>query len=198
MHFVPLEMNLGPLAPEHPEEIIAGVVLALLVWFVMAKFVSPAFEKMYSERADKIQGEIARADKATAEAKAAKDEYTARLVEAREEAARIREDAKNQGARIVAEAREQGTQEADRLLATARAQIAAEHERALADLRSQVGGLAANLAGRIVGESLTDDERTRRTIDRFIADLENQPARDLGPDRIADPVPAKTGGADQR
>ena len=44
---------------------------------------------------------------------------------------------------------------------------------ALNSLRVQVGSLAADLAGRIVGESLDDDDRQKRTVDRFIADLEN-------------------------
>ena len=44
----------------------------------------------------------------------------------------------------------------------------------MAQLRSEIGGLATTLAGRIVGESLDDDERARRTVDRFIADLEDE------------------------
>ena len=40
-------------------------------------------------------------------------------------------------------------------------------------LRNEIGGLATTLAGRIVGESLEDDERARRTVDRFLADLES-------------------------
>ena len=36
--------------------------------------------------------------------------------------------------------------------------------------------LATTLAGRIVGEALTDDERAARVVDRFLADLENQNA----------------------
>jgi F-type H+-transporting ATPase subunit b len=35
-----------------------------------------------------------------------------------------------------------------------------------------VGALATTLAGRIVGESLEDDERSNRVVDRFLADLE--------------------------
>ena len=52
--------------------------------------------------------------------------------------------------------------------------IEAERSAAVASLRGEVGGLATDLAGRIVGESLNDDERARRTVDRFIADRENQ------------------------
>jgi F-type H+-transporting ATPase subunit b len=36
-----------------------------------------------------------------------------------------------------------------------------------------VGTLASDLASKIVGESLTDDERSRRVIDRFLDDLES-------------------------
>ncbi len=39
-------------------------------------------------------------------------------------------------------------------------------------LRSEVGSLATELAGRIVGESLEDDQRSTRVVDRFLADLE--------------------------
>lgn len=184
MPLVPFESGLGPLAPEHPEEIIAGVVLALLIWFVMAKFVSPAFEKMYAERSQTIQGGIARAEAAQAEAQSALEEYRTQLAGARQEAARIREEAKNQGAQIVAEMREHATREADRLLESARAQVAAERGRAVSELRLEVGGLATDLAGRIVGEVLTDDERARRTVDRFIAELANQPVRGLGADQV--------------
>jgi F-type H+-transporting ATPase subunit b len=38
-----------------------------------------------------------------------------------------------------------------------------------------VGTLATELAGRIVGESLQDDDRANRVVDRFLADLEAQP-----------------------
>ena len=55
---------------------------------------------------------------------------------------------------------------------SAKAQIDAERAQAVQQLRTEVGGLATSLAGKIVGESLDDDERARRTVDRFIADLE--------------------------
>jgi F-type H+-transporting ATPase subunit b len=44
-----------------------------------------------------------------------------------------------------------------------------------------VGTLATQLAGRIVGESLEDDERSTRVVDRFLTDLETlQVAQDKG------------------
>lgn len=168
------ESPLGPLLPEHPEELYVGIVLFLIILAVMWKVVVPMFEKTYAERTAAIQGGIQRAEAAQAEAAAALEEYKAQLSSAREEASRIREEAKTQGAAIVADMRQQATEESSRLLANAKAQIEAERAAAVSSLRTEIGGLATTLAGRIVGESLDDDERARRTVDRFIADLETQ------------------------
>jgi F-type H+-transporting ATPase subunit b len=54
----------------------------------------------------------------------------------------------------------------------AQAQIQAERQQAVTSLRAEVGTLATTLAGRIVGESLEDDARSGRVVDRFLADLE--------------------------
>ncbi|NLT30593.1 MAG: F0F1 ATP synthase subunit B [Propionibacterium sp.] len=170
-----LETFLGPLAPHHLSEVIVGIVLMLLIFIVMWKAVVPMFEKMYAERTAAITGGMEKAEAAQAEAQAALEEYTAQLADARAEAARIREDAKNQGAQILAEMREEAQAESQRIIAQAQAAMEAERAQVTSQLRSEVGGLATTLAGRIVGESLEDDERTRRTVDRFIADLESQP-----------------------
>ncbi|PID98499.1 MAG: hypothetical protein CSA83_00915 [Actinomycetales bacterium] len=101
-------------------------------------------------------------------------EYEIRLAEAQEEAAQIREKAKVQGEVIIAEARDAATAESARITETARVQIAAERVQAVNKLKTEVGTLATTLAGKIVGEALEDDERSRRTVDRFLADLESQ------------------------
>ena len=178
--WLPLESALGPLWPHHPSEAIVGVVLILIITVVFAKKVVPAFETMYAERSEAIQGGLERAERAQAEAEAARQQYDAQLAAARDEAAGIREEAKNQGAQILAEMRDQATAESNRIVETAQTKIAAERQQAMQSLTSEVGGLATALAGRIVGESLTDDQRARATVDRFLADLESQPVRSGG------------------
>ncbi len=166
---IPLAEN--PLLPA-PLEIVMAVIFAVLLTFLLAKFVVPQFEATYAERTAAIQGGIEKAEKAQEAAEAALAEYNAQLAEARTEAARIREDAKTQGTQILAELREQAQAEALRIKIAGEAQLDAERSQVMAQLRNEIGGLATTLAGRIVGESLTDDERARRTVDRFIADLE--------------------------
>jgi F-type H+-transporting ATPase subunit b len=168
--FPPLATE-NPLLP-HPIEIILSVVFVLLLTVVIAKFVVPRFEATYAERTEAIQGGIEKAEKAQEAAEAALAEYNAQLAEARTEAARIREDAKTQGTQILAELREQAQAEAARIRAQGEAQLEAERAQVMAQLRNEIGGLATTLASRIVGESLEDDARAQRTVDRFLADLE--------------------------
>ena len=163
----------NPLLPA-PIEIILSIVFVLLITVVIARFVVPRFEATYAERTAAIQGGIEKAEKAQEAAEAALAEYNAQLAEARTEAARIREDAKTEGTQILAELREQAQAEVARIRNQGEAQLDAERAQVMAQLRSEIGGLATTLASRIVGESLEDDERARRTVDRFLADLEGQ------------------------
>jgi F-type H+-transporting ATPase subunit b len=147
-------------------------IFALLV-FVLAKWVVPPINKIMTTRQELIKAQFEEAAKARAEAQASQEAHQAELAAARAEASRIREEAREQGAQIIAQHREQAQVEAERVTANAHAQIEVERAQTLAQLKSEVGAIATTLAGRIVGESLDDDERQKRTVDRFIAELEN-------------------------
>ncbi|MGH8969377.1 MAG: F0F1 ATP synthase subunit B [Actinomycetes bacterium] len=163
----------SPLKP-HTSELIVGSIAFLLLLFFLAKYVYPMFEKAYADRREAIEGGMERAKTAEEEAKETLAQYREKLADARHEAARLREDAREQGAAIIAEMREEAQAEAKRVTEQSRQQIESDKQQALGQLRSQVGTLAAELAGRIVGETLEDDARARRVIDRFIDDLERQ------------------------
>lgn len=154
------------------DELIIGLIAFAVVYFLLAKFAFPNIKKTLEERTNAIEGGIARADEAQAEAQRTLEAYRAQLAEARHEASRLREEAREQGVAIIAEMREQAQAEAARITATAKAAIEADRAQALVQLRSEVGRIAVDLAGRVVGESLEDDARQRRTVDRFLAELE--------------------------
>jgi F-type H+-transporting ATPase subunit b len=161
----------SPLLP-HTSELIVGIVaFALLYLFLRAK-VFPIFERTFAERRDAIEGGIERAEQAQAEANRLAEAYRAQMAEARQEAARLREEARAQGAAIVAEMREEGQRQREAILAAGHQQLEADRKQAAAMLRAEIGALATELASRIVGESLEDEVRQRRTVDRFIAELE--------------------------
>jgi F-type H+-transporting ATPase subunit b len=165
------EGELNPLLP-HPIEIVLSLVVFGLLFLLIKKFVAPKFEATYSQRATAIEGGLAAAETKQAEADARLAELEKQLADARHEAARIREEAREQGAQIVAEMREQAQAEASRIIEGGKTQIQAERQQAVTSLRAEVGSLAVALAGRVVGESLQDDGRSTRVVDRFLTDLE--------------------------
>ena len=143
-----------------------------LLLFLLAKYVIPPINRAMTARQDAIRAQFQELDEAKSEAHAAEEEYKSQLADARHEAARIREEAREQGAAIIAEMREQAQTEAARIVEHAHAQIEADRKAAMASLRNEVGTLATTLAGRIVGESLDDDVRQNRVVDRFLSELE--------------------------
>jgi F-type H+-transporting ATPase subunit b len=161
----------NPLIP-NLTELIVGLVTFGIIFFALWKVLLPRLNKTLSERTDAIEGGLQRAEETQAEADRTLAAYREQLAEARHEAARLREEAREQGAQIIAEMREQAQAEARRITESAQAQIQAERQQALTALRTEVGTLATELASRIVGESLTDEARQSRMVDRFLDELE--------------------------
>jgi len=163
----------NPLIP-NLTELIVGLVTFGIIFFALWKVLMPRLNQTLAERTDKIEGGLQRAEEAQAEANATLARYREQLAEARHEAARLREEAREQGAQIIAEMREQAQAEARRLVDAAHAQIEADRQQALQSLKTEVGGLAVDLASRVVGESLTDEARQRRVVERFLDELDQQ------------------------
>ena len=167
--------NANPLIPALPELII-GAIAFLVVFAALWRVLLPRIQKTLEERTDKIEGGLLRAEEAQAEAARTLEQYRAQLSEARQDASRIRAEAQEQGAQIIAVMREQAQAEARRVTEAAQAQLAADRQQALAALRQEVGALSVDLASKIIGESLADEARQGRLIDRFLGELESQPA----------------------
>ena len=165
----------SPLSPD-PVELVVGLITFAIIFFALWKLVLPRMTTMLETRTDHIEGGLKRAADAQAEANRVLDQYRAQLAEARHEAARLREAAKEEAAQILARGRADGAAEYQRIVASADAQIEAAKHQAITALRSEVGALAVELASKIVGESLADEARQARMVDRFLDELDAQAA----------------------
>jgi F-type H+-transporting ATPase subunit b len=154
------------------QELVLGSIAFALICFVLMKFVFPRMEQTFRARVDAIEGGIKRAEEAQAEANQLLEQYRAQLAEARTEAARIRDEARADAEGIRQDVLAKAREESDRIISAGRDQLAAQRESIVRELRSEVGTLAVDLAGRIVGESLADEARSRGTVDRFISELD--------------------------
>src|SRR5262249_23833644 len=146
---------------------LAEVVAFAIILWVLYRYVVPPVQKAMRERQELIRGQIEESRQAREQLAKAEADYQRALFEARAEAAKIRD-----GARLRDEMRVQAQEEADRIRARAVEQLATQRQQVVNELRAEIGRLAVTLAERIVGESLTDDARRQRTVDRFLTELE--------------------------
>src|SRR4051812_49095057 len=154
------------------QELVLGTIAFGILCYVLMKFVFPRMEDTFRARVDAIEGGIKRAEEAQAQANELLEQYRAQLAEARTEAARIRDEARADAEGIRQDVLATAREESERIITAGREQLAAQREAIVRDLRAEVGSLAVDLAGRIVGESLADEARTRGTVDRFISELD--------------------------
>jgi F-type H+-transporting ATPase subunit b len=169
----------NPLVPSWTEVIWGGLAF-LIIFVALWRILLPRIQTVLEERTEKIEGGLQQAEELQTEAKHTLEQYQAQLADARHEAARLRQEASEQGAQIIAEMREQAQAEARRITEAAQAQIAADRQQAFASLREEIGALSVQLASKIVGESLADEARQSRVVDRFLADLDSSQSQASG------------------
>ena len=172
---VAAEETPNPLLPAVYDLVWSAIIFAVILIFFW-KRILPRVSAILDARSQAIEGNIEKADEAQRQAEEALAKYTAQLAEARAEAGKIRDAARADGAKIVSEAKEVATVEANRVTATAKAQIEAERQAALVSLRSEVGSMAIDLASGVIGESLSDDKKSKALVDRFLKDLDKEKA----------------------
>ena len=165
----------NPLLPAIYDITWSSVVFVVLLTFFWFK-VLPGFKKMLDERAKAIEGRLAEAEAAQKAAEVRTSAVEAEQEKLRAESSTIREEARAEGAAILAEMKAQASAESERLAQIAKSALEAERESAMNALRNEVGGLAIELASRIVSVKLQDDAIANKVVDDFIKELEAKKA----------------------
>lgn len=155
---------------------LAEIFAFLIILAVMYKFVVPPLQKSVTLRQEMIRKQIQDSKEAKERLDAAEAEYKTMVSDARTEAAKARADGNKIRQEIIDSAKDEARNEAKAVTTRAEARLEVERRQVFAELRGEIGRLAVELSERIVGESLADDERQSRVVDRFLADLENAPA----------------------
>jgi len=151
---------------------LVEIVVFLVILAFMWRYVVPPILANLSKRQEIIRQQLEDSRQASERLEAAEADYAAMMAEARTEAARTREDAFRLRSETIEAAKDEARKAAEAVTKQAEERLAAEQRQALAQLRREVGGLAVELAGRIVGESLADDARQQRVINAFLDDLD--------------------------
>ena len=131
---------------------------------------APAINKMLATRTEKIRGDLEQAEQTKAEADQVLGEYRSQLNDARSEANRIIDEARKTAESMRKDLLARAEEESRQIVARAQDEIRAERDRAFQELRSSIGELSVELAGRVVGETLTKD-RHMKLVDGYIDEV---------------------------
>jgi F-type H+-transporting ATPase subunit b len=166
---ISLSANAEPLFQINLFQVIIGAANFVLFLAIIWKFAFNPISKILSDRKVRIEQGLKDAEQARLDRENAEAARIATLQEARREAneilARSQKVAEESRERDLAATRE----ELERVRARASAELESEKQRAIADLRAEVADLALRAAGKVVGETMTDD-RQRRLVQEFLAE----------------------------
>jgi len=147
--------------------VIVSAANFILFFVIIWSFAFKPISAMLADRRSRIEQGLKDADQARRDRENAEAERVATLNEARREANEILTRAQ----RVAQETRDADIaatkEELDRMRVRAAAEIEAEKTRAIAEVRGEVADLALTAAGKVVGESMTD-ERQRRLVEEFL------------------------------
>lgn len=152
--------------------LVIEVLAFLLILFILYRYVWPPLSKAMNERQAMISKQVEDSNEAARKLQQAEERYDAAIAEVRSEAARIRDDARADAARIREELREQANAEVERIRQRGEEQLVSQRDQAVRQLKTEIGGLSMQLAQRIVGDALIDEDRKRATVDTFLSELD--------------------------
>ena len=142
----------------------------LITFSVLKHFLFEPVKKMIDDRQNEIDTMYADADAAKQKAAALETEYQAHLQSIKDERdAMLREAtrrARKREEEIVGEAKT----EAANIRAAAEADIAQERKKAVNDLKNEIGGMAVEIAGKVVEREIKQQDH-QALIDEFIQNV---------------------------
>ncbi|WP_314912813.1 F0F1 ATP synthase subunit B [Stomatobaculum longum] len=155
-----------------PSTFILTILNLFIQMFLMKKFLFKPIRRVLEERQKRADQNIRAAEQEKAEAEAVKAEYTKNMEQAREEAAGILERAKQDASQQADELLQSARSEAQALKAKAESDIRQEKKRALNEAKDEIGGLAMDIAGRVVEREIHEADH-RALIDDFLQKVED-------------------------
>lgn len=153
-----------------PAEFVPALISFIIIFAILSKTAWPMVLRMMEEREDKIAADVADAADLRAAAAAEKDTVEAEIVKAKREAADIvaaaRRKAEEERSQILAAAQK----DAAETIARGKDVVESERKHAMEELSKSVVDLSVEIAGRIIGNDLTDAEH-RALAEKYLQEV---------------------------
>jgi F-type H+-transporting ATPase subunit b len=151
-------------------ELAAFIIVLGVLW----RYVIPPVQQAMTARQEIARKLVSDRQEAKQLLEKAQTAYKTAMADARHEAAQLRAQAEEQRREIVEGASTEAEAKAAAIISRGQARLEAERRHAIRQLKAELGNLAVELAEKILGEALADDQRQKRLIDRFLSDIEEE------------------------
>ena len=163
-------LSFTPFQPT-PGLAIWSLVIFVLFWVIMGKFAFKPIARALEQREADIQNALDSAKSAKEEMATLKAQNEKIMAEAREEKAKILQEAKEIKNQTINEAKEKAKEEASKIITTTKNKIENQKKAAIAEIKTQVGGMAIEIAEKLVRQQLkgqADHEAyVKKLVDEF-------------------------------
>ena len=153
-----------------PAEFIPALIAFLVIWLIMAKLAWPSILGMMEKRQQKIQDDLDSAEKSKAKAAAEAQSYEDKLVDANRKAEEIISEAKKEAEEERSQILAKAQHEAAGIIAKAHGAVDSERRKATIELSNSVVDLSVEIASKIIGNDLTEDQQ-RRLAEKYLAEV---------------------------
>ena len=153
-----------------PWTFIAQICNLFIQMYLIKRFLFKPINEVLQKRRELADQEIREAREAKEEADGLKTQYESGIAKAREEAARIMQDAQREAQGRADDLVHEAQAKAAGIKAQAEADIAQERKKAINEVKNEIGGLAMDIAGKVVEKEI-DEADHKRLIDDFIKNV---------------------------
>jgi len=148
------------------------VLIFVLFVFVLSKFAWKPVMSAIKAREEMIKNSLDAAEKAREDMLVLQADNEAILKKAREERDIILRDARVVYDKMLSDAREKGAKESDALVARAKEMIEREKNSAMNEVKKEVANLAIEVASKVLGEKLKNDDEQQKLMQRYLQEIE--------------------------
>ena len=148
----------GGLLDVNPGLLIWTIITFLIVVFILRKFAWNPIIHALDERAEKIHGDIEKAEKLRSEAEALISNYNQKLIQAKDEAIAIVNEANADATRLKNKMLQETQDEIKNLKDNSLKDIELAKAKAIAEVQAHIVEISVNIAGQILHKKISANE----------------------------------------
>lgn len=142
-----------------------------ILFFILAKFAWPIVMNAINSREEKIESQLAEAERVRNDMKNLKSEHQALLVQAKEERDQILADARKIREKLYEETKETANREAQAIIAEAKNAIHYEKMKAMTDIKNEIANMSIEIAEKILRQELSEKDKQEELVNNLMKDI---------------------------